>query len=69
MYLKHYSASFRAALVRELLKGEKSVEEIAFEYGVSVKRILQWHKYFEQDDLEISQMFDDQIDALKANNQ
>jgi putative transposase len=31
---KHYTASFKAQVVLELLKEEKSISEIASEYGV-----------------------------------
>lgn len=50
---KHYSAAFRANTVQELLKGEKSVAEIAFEYGVRPTQLLKW-KVMELEDLENS---------------
>lgn len=39
---KHYSAAFKAKVVQELLKEEKSVSQLATEYGVHPNRLYQW---------------------------
>jgi len=39
---KHYSAAFKAKAVHELLKEEKSLAQIAAEYGVSAKQLNRW---------------------------
>jgi len=41
---KHYTASFKAQVVLELLKEEKSVSEIASEYGVHPTMLHRWKK-------------------------
>jgi transposase-like protein len=39
---KHYSAAFKAKVVQELLKEEKSLAQLAAEYGVSAKQLNRW---------------------------
>ena len=39
---KHYSAAFKAKVVQELLKEEKSLAQLAAEYGVSAKQLNGW---------------------------
>jgi len=39
---KHYSASFKAKVVQEILKEEKSVGQLVAEYGVSAKELGRW---------------------------
>ena len=39
---KHYTASFKAQVVLELLKEEKSISEIASEYGVHPTMLHRW---------------------------
>ncbi len=41
---KHYTASFKAQVVLELLKEEKSINEIAAEYGVHPTMLHRWKK-------------------------
>ena len=42
---KRYSAAFKARMVFEALKGEKTVNELASEYGVHPTQIAQWKKH------------------------
>lgn len=39
---KHYSAAFKAKVVQEMLKEEKTVAQLAAEYGVSTKQLGRW---------------------------
>jgi putative transposase len=39
---KHYSANFKAQVVQELLREEKSLAQLATEYGVSAKQLNRW---------------------------
>ena len=39
---KHYSASFKAKVVQEMLKEEKSVGQLSTEHGVSAKQLGRW---------------------------
>lgn len=39
---KHYSAAFKAKVVQELLREEKSLAQLAAEYGVSAKQLNRW---------------------------
>ena len=39
---KHYSATFKAKVVQELLREEKSLAQLAAEYGVSAKQLNRW---------------------------
>ena len=39
---KHYSSAFKAKVVQELLKEEKSLAQLAAEYGVSTKQLNRW---------------------------
>jgi transposase len=39
---KHYSAALKAKIVQEMLKEEKSVSQLAAEYGVSTKQLGRW---------------------------
>jgi transposase len=39
---KHYSAAFKAKVVQELLKEEKSLAQLAAEYEVSTKQLSRW---------------------------
>lgn len=39
---KHYSAAFKAKVVQELLKEEKTIGQLAAEYGVSTKQLGRW---------------------------
>src|SRR5262245_32727645 len=39
---KHYSAALKAKIVQEMLKEEKTVAQLAAEYGVSTKQLNRW---------------------------
>lgn len=39
---KHYSAAFKAKVVQEMLKEEKTIGQLATEYGVSTKQLGRW---------------------------
>lgn len=39
---KQYSASFKAQIVQEVLKGEKTVSQLASEHGIHPTMISQW---------------------------
>jgi len=39
---KYYSAAFKAKVVQELLKEEKTIGQLATEYGVSTKQLSRW---------------------------
>ena len=41
---KVYDGAFKARVVLELLRGEKTLSEIASEYGVHPNQISQWKK-------------------------
>jgi putative transposase len=43
---KSYSAEFKAKLVLEVLKGEKTINEIASTYGIIPKNLINWKKQF-----------------------
>ena len=46
MARKKYSAEFKVSVVLEVLKGEKSLNQIAQEHKVLPKNILNWKKQF-----------------------
>jgi putative transposase len=39
---KHYSPAFKARIVRELLKEEKSVSQLAAEHGLHPNQLYRW---------------------------
>lgn len=39
---KHYTAEFKAQVVREVLREEKTVGQVASEYGVHPTQVIQW---------------------------
>jgi transposase-like protein len=41
---KHYTASFKAQVVLELLKEEKTVSQISSEYGIHFSMLHNWKK-------------------------
>ena len=41
---KHYTASFKAQVVLELLKEEKTVSQISSEYGIHFSMLHKWKK-------------------------
>ncbi len=40
----HYSASFKAQIVREILKEEKTIPQIAAEHGIHPNLLRRWHE-------------------------
>ena len=44
---KRYSAEFKARMAFEGLKGEKTINELASEYGVHPTQIAPWKKYLQ----------------------
>jgi transposase-like protein len=42
---KQYSAEFKAKIALEAIKGEKSISEIASQYGVHPTMIHQWKRH------------------------
>lgn len=46
---KRYSAEFKARMAFEALKGEKTLNELASEYGVHPTQIAQWKKHLERE--------------------
>jgi transposase-like protein len=46
---KRYSAEFKVRMAIEALKGEKTLNELASEYGVHPTQITQWKKPFESE--------------------
>jgi putative transposase len=41
---KHYSATFKAEMVKELLKEEKTLSQLAAEHGVHPTQLKEWKK-------------------------
>lgn len=41
---KHYSATFKAEAVKELLKEEKTISQLAAEIGVHPTQLKEWKK-------------------------
>ena len=39
---KHYTAAFKAQMVREILKEEKTIAQLASEYGVHPTQLNKW---------------------------
>jgi len=42
---KHYPASFKAQVVLEMLKEQKTLAELASQYGVHPKMLQRWRKH------------------------
>ena len=40
----HYSANFKAQIVREILKEEKTISQIAAEHGIHPNLLRRWHE-------------------------
>ena len=55
---KRYSAAFKAQVVLELLKEERSVAQIASEYGVHPNQLYQWKA---QALKNLPRLFDDEL--------
>ncbi|GAC1547501.1 MAG: hypothetical protein NVS2B7_23230 [Herpetosiphon sp.] len=44
MMRKHYSTTFKAQVVRELLKEEKSIRQLCIEYEVHPNQLYRWRE-------------------------
>ena len=44
--MTQYSAEFKTKIVLEVLKGDKTINEIASEYNIIPKNILNWKNIF-----------------------
>jgi putative transposase len=71
---KHYSANFKAKVVQELLKEEKTLAQIAADYQVSTKQLGRWKttvlenlpRLFDTKAEEVQQAHEQQLEALYA---
>lgn len=71
---KQYSAQLKAQIVQEMLKEEKSLGQLAAEYGVSTKQMGRWKtmaleglpRLFEPSDQKLQQEYEQKIEALYA---
>ncbi|MCB9120777.1 MAG: transposase [Caldilineaceae bacterium] len=46
---KQYSATYKAEIVKELLKEEKTLNQLAAETGIHPSQLKEWRKIVEQD--------------------
>lgn len=71
---KHFSAAFKAKVVQELLKEEKTLGQLASEYGVSSKQLGRWKTHalenlprlFEPETEKLQQQHEQQVQELYA---
>jgi putative transposase len=71
---KHYSANFKAKVVQELLKEEKTLAQIAADYQVSTKQLGRWKttvlenlpRLFDTSAEAAQQAHEQQLEALYA---
>ena len=71
---KHYSAAFKAKVVQEMLKEEKTLGQLAAEYGVSTKQLGRWKtlvlenlpRLFEPEAEKLQQQHEQQVQELYA---
>jgi transposase len=71
---KHYSAAFKAKVVQEMLKEEKTLAQLAAEYGVSTKQLGRWKsmvlenlpRLFEAETEKVQQQHEQQVQDLYA---
>lgn len=63
--IKKYSSEFKAKIVIEAIKADKTIAELASEYEVSVKNIQNWKKIF----LENSEIIFKQAQAEKEHKE
>src|SRR5215203_5987230 len=54
---KHYTPEFKAQLVRQMLREEKSIPQLASEYGIHPNQLYQWRETALQG---LSSLFSDQ---------
>jgi len=43
---KKHSASFKSKIALEAIKGEKTINEIAAEYGIHLQQVRNWRREF-----------------------
>ena len=71
---KTYSSEFRSKLVLEVLKNDKTINEIASQYEVLPKSLREWHKQFLEnmslafDKSEVVKEYKNEIETLKKSN-
>ncbi len=71
---KHYSAAFKAKVVQEMLKEEKTLAQLAADYGVSTKQLGRWKtlalenlpRLFENTAEQAQQAHEQQVQELYA---
>lgn len=71
---KHYSATFKAKVVQEMLKEEKTLAQLAAEYEVSTKQMGRWKttalenlpRLFEAEAEKVQQGHEQQMQELYA---
>ena len=71
---KHHSAAFKAKVVQEMLKEEKTLAQLAAEYGVSTKQMGRWKttaleklpRLFEAEAEKVQQQHEQQVQELYA---
>ena len=71
---KHYTATFKAKVVQEMLKEEKTLAQLAAEYEVSSKQLGRWKtlalenlpRLFEAEVEKVQQAHEQQIQELYA---
>jgi putative transposase len=71
---KRHTAAIKAKIVTELLKEEKSLGQVALEYGVSTKQLTRWKNYalaelprlFENKSEQSQEKYDNKINELYA---
>lgn len=45
---KQYTPEFKAKVVKEFIKGDKTQAEIVSKYGITAKSLQDWHKKFQE---------------------
>ena len=72
--MTQYSAEFKTKIVLEVLKGEKTINEIASEYNIIPKNIQNWKNIFlanavvAMEPAKAVKEYNEEIDKLKAKN-
>ena len=61
---KRYTAAIKAKIVIELLKEEKTLSQLASEYGVSSKQLTRWKNHALA---EMPRLFESKADQTQAN--
>lgn len=71
---KQYTAAIKAKIVTELLKEEKTLTQLASEYGVSTKQLTRWKncalaempRLFERQSDQLKEKYESKINELYA---